>query len=188
MEIITTWIDNIINILYNLGPSVGVLVIILESIIPVLPLGLFVALNMQAFGSFIGFVLSWASTVVGCLIAYKLSFFLIDKYFKKEKGRKLKKLKGVFENITLPNLVLMIAIPFLPAFLINIACGYYKVEKRKFFIALIIGKLSIVYFWGYIGSTLIESITDITVLIRLIAILVVVFVISKVVSNKLKIN
>ena len=188
MEIVSKAIEYVVNILYGIGPIAGVIVIIIESIIPILPLGVFVALNMEAFGAFFGFILSWASTIVGCMLAYSLSFFLVNKYFKGERGKKLKRLKETFENISLPNLVLMIAIPFLPAFLINIAAGYYKINKNKFLVALIIGKISICYFWGYIGATFIESVTDITVLIRLISIVGVVFVISKIIGKRFKIN
>ena len=45
-----------------------------------------------------------------------------------------------------------------------------------------------VYFWGYIGTTLLESLTDITVLFRIAGLLVVAFLISKIVEKKLKVK
>lgn len=185
--LINTWLDVVVMYLYNLGPVVGVLIIVLEAVIPILPLGLFITVNIEAFGVLFGFLISWLSTVVGCMLAYKFSFFLAKKHYKK-KGKQLSKVKRIFENITLSNLVLLISIPFFPSFLINIAAGYYKVNSSKFLVALLIGKLSVVYFWGYVGATFIESITDLTVLIRLFLILGGVFVISKLVSSKINID
>ena len=91
-------------------------------------------------------------------------------------------------NISFSNLVILIAIPFSPAFLINIASGLSKIKVEKFFLSVMIGKLVMVYFWGYIGTTLLESLTDITVLFRIAGLLVVAFLISKIVEKKLKVS
>ena len=48
------------------GPFFGVFIILLESVIPALPLGVFITLNMQAFGILFGFFLSWLATCLGC--------------------------------------------------------------------------------------------------------------------------
>lgn len=187
-DLITKWIDIVVLSLYNLGPIFGVLIIMLEAIIPLLPLGLFITLNIEAFGILFGFLISWLATVIGCMIAYKISFFLSTKYFEDKYRDKLKNLRYLFENITLPTLVLIMAIPFIPVFLINIAAGYYKVNKTKFLISLLIGKLVIVYFWTYIGTTLIESLTDVKLLIKLIIIILTAFILSKIVSKNMNIK
>ena len=76
------------------------------------------------------------------------------------------------------------AIPFTPAFSINIGAGLSKMRFKKFFFALLISKLFIVYFWGFIGTTLLESITDITVLIKIGILLLIAFLLSKVILKK----
>ena len=91
-------------------------------------------------------------------------------------------------NINFSNLVMLIAIPFSPAFLINIAGGLSKIKTEKFFLAIMIGKIVIVYFWGYIGTTLLESLTNIMVLFKIGGLLVLAFFISKLVEKKLKVR
>ena len=76
----------------------------------------------------------------------------------------------------------------LPIFLINIAGGLSKIKVEKFFLAIMIGKIVMVYFWGYIGKTLLESLTDITILFKISALLVSAFLLSKVVEKKLKVG
>ena len=96
-----------------------------------------------------------------------------------------KPLKAV-KKISFSNLVLIIALPFSPAFLINIACGLSKTDFKKFITAILIGKLSIIYFWGFVSKSLLESITDIKTLIIIVVLLIVSYALSKIVNKKLK--
>ena len=101
---------------------------------------------------------------------------------------KIKKIILVIKNISLSNLVLIVALPFSPAFLINIACGLSKTDIKKFLTAIAIGKLSIIYFWGFISKSLLESITDIKTLITVLVMLILSYAISKLINKKLKIE
>ena len=82
-EIITNAVDVITNIMSHFGFMSGVLLIILESMIPVLPLGVFVALNVITFGKVAGFIISWISTIIGCMLAFLISRKLSNKIEKK---------------------------------------------------------------------------------------------------------
>lgn len=187
-ELVTRFIDILVVNLHNLGPIVGVMIIILEAMLPLLPFGLFITLNIEAFGILFGFLISWLSTVTGCMIAYKISFFLSYKYFENQYIYKMHNLRNLFENISLAGLVLIMSIPFIPVFFINLAAGYYRIKEQKFFLALLISKLVIVYFWAYIGATFIESLTNLRLLLKLIMIIAVVFLLSKLVSNRMDIK
>lgn len=168
----------------------GFFVIILESIIPILPLALFIAINMIVFGNFIGFVISWIATIAGC----SLSFFIFRKGLSKkiykniENKPRTSKLMNIVSNISFSKLVIVMAIPFTPAFSINIGAGLSKIKYKKFLMALLIAKISIVYFWGFIGTTFVESITDIGVIIKLIFLILIAFFLSKIVINKFDVD
>ena len=92
-------INNIVNYLINCmqvyGSFLGFLIIILESILPFLPLFVFIALNVEAFGTILGFVISWSATIVGCLLSYFFFKYLVgnrlDKYLNKNKKKKEKR-------------------------------------------------------------------------------------------------
>lgn len=168
----------------------GFSLIILESIIPILPLALFIAINLILFGNVVGFILSWVATITGCIISY----FIFEKGFSNkiykniDNHPKIKKTVKTIKNIKFSNLVIIMAIPFTPAFSINIAAGLSRMNLKKFIFALLIAKLFIVYFWGFIGTTFVESLTDITVLIKLATILLLAFLLSKIVLKKFNIE
>lgn len=192
MKIIDTFVTNSTEILIGLGPIAGVVMIMIESMIPILPLAVFITLNMVSFGSVFGFLISWLSTITGCMISFALfRHFFSDKlyrFIKKKEQAKFLSIMQAISNINFSNLVILIAIPFSPAFLINIASGLSKIKIEKFFLAIIIGKMVMVYFWGYIGTTLLESLTDITILFKIAFLLVIAFFVSKIVEKKLKVK
>ena len=92
------------------------------------------------------------------------------------------------KTIEFSNLVVLIALPFTPAFLINIACGVINMSKRKFITAILIGKIFMVIFWGCIGKSLLESITDIKTIMIVSVFIIIAYIISKIVSKKMKIE
>ena len=169
---------------------IGMFIIVLESIIPILPLALFIALNMIVFGNVVGFIISWIATIMGC----SLSFFIFRKglsnkiYNNIDNKPRTKKLMNIVSHISFSKLVIVMAIPFTPAFSINIGAGLSKLKYKKFLFACIIAKISVVYFWGFIGTTLVESMTDITVIIKLTIILLIAFILSKIVINKFDVD
>lgn len=172
------------------GLLIGMIIIVLESMIPALPLGIFIAINMLLFGNITGFIASWIATCIGCLLMFFLVRKFFRKYFEKKflKNKKIKKLMKNFDNIQLPTLVLITALPFTPAFLINIASGLSEMSKRKFIANILVSKIAVIYFWGFVGTTFVESVTDIKVLIKLALILTTTYIISKIVMKKNKID
>lgn len=190
MELIDAFVSNIIEYLQIYGMPFGFLLIILESIIPALPLGVFVAFNMMAFGTVLGFILSWSATIIGCILSYLLFYKVVGNWLK-TKLRKIDKYNKLIKRISkikFTTLVLVMALPFSPAFAINIAAGISKINFKKFLVALLISKVSIVYFWGYIGKSLLESITDFNTLITISIMLLLSYIISKLINKKFKIE
>ena len=59
---------------------------------------------------------------------------------------------------------------------------------RKYFFALLISKISIVYFWGYVGSNFIESITDFNKLMQIFGIVFLAYFASKLLEKVVKID
>ena len=134
VEQIDMFVQLITSYLQQFGIPFGIFLIILESIIPALPLGVFIAFNMAAFGGLLGFVISWISTCIGCLLSYFFFSKLFSKFLMKKaaKKEKLDKVVKRMMNINFSKLVLIVALPFTPAFLVNIACGLVKVNLKKF--------------------------------------------------------
>ena len=192
IEIINYLVDHATDLLKMGGPIMGVLLVFLESVIPILPLGAFITLNMNAFGFVGGFLISWSATCIGCYASYFVFSSFLSKYFyqflSRKDAKKIHKSKKKIRKMPLGNLAVLIALPFTPAFLINIASGLAKVDRKKFLLSILIGKIFIVYFWGFIGTSFLESMTDITTIITIAVMLVVAYFVSKYVSKKTNIK
>lgn len=190
LEALNELINNLLNLLGSWGALLGCVFILFESIIPMLPLSLFITLNFVTFGSIIGFIISWVFTVLGCMMSYYIfrSSVSEKRLNKFKENNTLKKVINVIENMSFTSLVTLIAIPFTPAFAVNIAAGICRVPKRKFLLALMLGKISLVYFWGFVGVGLIESLKNPSKLIGVVILIVIVYIISYILSKKLKIK
>ena len=78
-EVIDNFITSMLTLLGSWGAILGCVFILIESILPILPLSVFITLNFMTFGSFWGFVISWVFTVVGCMFSFWiLKGFIID--------------------------------------------------------------------------------------------------------------
>ena len=193
MEIIANIGEYLTNFLSSLGiwgAVLGCVFILFESILPPVPLSLFITLNFMTFGSLLGFIISWIFTCLGCIMSYYIfrkgvSEKQLEKLKKNEKFNKiLKKINGM----SLASLMILIAIPFTPAFLVNIAAGISRINPKKFIISILIGKISLVYFCGYVGVSLLEAFSNPIIFIRIIVILIVVYLLSTFLSKKFKID
>ncbi len=191
-ELVDSFVTNVTTWLVSFGPIAGVILILLESVLPMLPLSVFITLNMVSYGKFLGFIISWLATVIGCMSSFFLFRYFFQKklyrFINKKDSEQLKKIMKAISTINFSNLVVLIALPFTPAFLVNIAGGVSKIKVKKFFLAILIGKIIMVYFWGYIGTSLLESLTDIMVLIKVVALLLGAFIVSKIIEKKLKVR
>ena len=186
-------LDKIVIYIQNagdIGAFISCMLILVESIFPILPLMVFITINFLVFGKTVGFILSWIFTIIGCIISY----FIFKKGFGNkfehltENKELLNKYKKIFKNISLGKLTLLIAIPFTPAFMVNIAAGLVKMDFKKYFISLLIGKIALVYFWGFVGTSFVQSIKNPSVLIEIVVMLIIAYIISYIVSKFLKIK
>ena len=181
----TEVITHIPAILSSTGWFIGFILVYIESIIPVMPVSVFIALNVISFKY--GFIISYIATILGCMTAFQISRkfnHYINNKFKNNK--KIKSIRKYMDKITFSNLVILFSIPFTPAFAINIGAGLTSISNKKFFTALIIGKLPMIYFWSYIGKNLNESITDISVMARIIFMVVAAYLVGKVANKFIK--
>ncbi len=187
-------IDGIINnFLLNIGvfgPILGCFCILIESIVPILPLFVFITINFLVFGNIIGFLISWIFTVLGCLMSFFLFRKKIRNWFaeKIKQKEKLKKIIKLVDKLKLEQLTSIIAVPFTPAFMVNIAAGLSQMDFKKFLIALSIGKIFLVLFWGFVGTSLIQSLTHPIALLKVIILVLLAFIISKIISKKFKLD
>lgn len=184
------FVMNTIDALGVYGPLLGCVFIILESIIPPLPLFVFITLNFVAYGKLVGFIISWICTCIGCF----LSYFLVKKFLRNWVLKKIKnvdlltKWMSYIENLSLSKVTVILAIPFTPAFMVNIAAGICNMDFKKFSIAILISKIFLVYFWGVVGTGLLESLHNPRSIITVILMIVVAYLVSLIIKKVFKID
>lgn len=192
MDLINTIVEYSTEVISNGGILFGMILIMIESFIPVLPLSVFIALNTHTFGLLPGILMSWVSTCIGCYISYLIFYYvsnnIIYKYLSKKTRNKIDKAVDKFQNISLANLTVIITLPFTPAFLINILAGVSGMSKKKYIVALLIGKIFMVSFWGYIGKSFVESMTDISAIIVMSIMIIIAYALSKLIGKNANIE
>lgn len=192
MENITQIIDIATNFLSSLGIGGGFLLVLLESIIPALPLGVFVGLNMLSFGNIPGLIISYLATVCGCISSFCLFKYIVKdgfrKLFKEKTLKKIDNWTDKLKNAKLTTLVIIIAFPPTPAFLVNIAAGISNVDFKKYLIALLIGKPSMLIFYGYIAVSFVDSLKDPSKFIYVILLIFGAYIFTKLLERVVKIE
>lgn len=181
------YLQIIVDYLLQVGLVGGFLLIVLESVIPALPLSVFIGLNIITFGKILGYVISYFGTIVGCMLSFITFRYILKNYlykiFKEKTRIKIENLMKKMTNIDFNTLVVIIAIPFTPAFLVNIAAGLSNIPIKKYICALLIGKIFMIYFWGYVGANLLESLKNPIILVKIVVIILLAYLISKVVEK-----
>lgn len=59
---------------------------------------------------------------------------------------------------------------------------------KKYIGSLMIGKFFLVYFWGFVGVSLVESVKNPIYLVKVGLMLIVAYIVSKVVNKRLNLN
>lgn len=189
---IINWLKNFSTILNDFLMGLGIwapifssILIVLEGIFAFLPLVVFVTINMLTLGALLGGVISWILTTIGGFLTFYLCRIGLSNFFQKKisKGKISKFMKKV-DNLKFKQLVLIIAIPFAPSFFINVGAGLSKISIKKYFYALLIGKIFVILFLGYIGCNIVECLTNPLVLIKVVILVVVAYVVAQIVNKK----
>ena len=184
-EYVNSIINNLQSISASLPFALSILfcffIIVMESILPMLPLGVFIALNMILIGNILGFAISWVATSIGCLLAFVIVRKIHRSFLNNDE---IKRLSNKINKIPFSGFVVITALPFTPAFLINVVSGLSDMKLKKFMTGILISKIFVVYFWGFVGTTFLQSVTDIKVLIELVIMLLAAYLLSKLAMKK----
>lgn len=186
-------LNNVVYFIENsglLGVLIACILIVFESILPILPLLVFITINFLVLGKFFGFIISWVFTILGCIMSYYIFKKGFGNKFDRlvEDKERLKKYKNLFKNITVGKLIIIISMPFTPAFMVNIVAGLVNMDFKKYFTALLFGKIALVYFWGFIGTSFVESIKNPIILIRIIIIMSLTYLLYLIVNKIFKLD
>lgn len=146
----------------SFGPLPGILLPMLEAFLPFLPLVIFVMANANAFGLWFGFLFSWVGASVGAFLV----FFLVRKYGQKrfmrflKKNEKVQKLMAWVEKHGFGPLFLLLCFPFTPSAIVNIVAGLSKISKYQYMLAVLTGKMVMIFTMSFVGHDIKSLITQ----------------------------
>lgn len=124
------------------GDILGFLLPFLESFIPILPMFVFVFVNVDTFGLFLG------SFVVFLIIRY----FANTKFMDKVKERKeVQKFLGFVNHQGVTPIFILLCFPFTPSSLMNVVAGLSQMKRQTFFIILAVSNLIAMALTGILG-------------------------------------
>jgi uncharacterized membrane protein YdjX (TVP38/TMEM64 family) len=145
----------------SLGPFFAILLPMLEAFFPFLPLVIFIIANVNSFGLWMGFFLSWIGACLGAIIVFvimrKLGEWRVFKSLKEKKG--IKKLLTWIERRGFSPLFLILCFPFTPSAAINVVAGLSRISYWQFILAVLSGKLVMIFLVSFIGQDLHALIT-----------------------------
>ncbi|MBY0121091.1 TVP38/TMEM64 family protein [Bacillus sp. S/N-304-OC-R1] len=146
----------------SFGLLPGILLPMLEAFLPFLPLFLFVMANANAFGLWLGFLLSWIGATAGALLV----FLLVRKYGQRRilqflrKHQQVQKLMTWVEKHGFGPLFILLCFPFTPSAVVNIVAGLSRIGIAQYMLAVLTGKLVMIFTMSFIGYDIKSLITQ----------------------------
>lgn len=192
------WLE---EFLMNAGlwaPILSTILIFLEGILAFLPLFVFVTVNIlslstlcgEVLGTIIAVIVSWIFSALGSYTTFTLVRKVMNAPFRKKikDKKKITKFMNVIDGLKYSHLVLLTSIPFSPSFFINLGAGLSKINTKKYFCALLIGKFVEMIFLGYVGVSLVECLTNPIALIKVVIIVVIGYAVSVFVNKRFNLD
>lgn len=146
----------------SFGPFFAILLPLLEAFFPFLPLVVFIVANVNSFGLWFGFLLSWIGACTGAIIVFMIMRRLGEwrwiRCIKEKRG--IRKLLTWIERRGFSPLFLILCFPFTPSAAINVVAGLSRVNFWQFVLAVLSGKFVMVFLVSFIGQDLHALITQ----------------------------
>lgn len=151
-------IKEILNQYEALGPLPGILVPMIESFLPFLPLVVIIMANAEAYDLFYGFLLSWTGVVTGATCVFLLVRGFGQKFrgFLERKVKRSTKFIHWIERKGFTPIFILACFPFTPSSLINIVAGLSNLPLHTFFVATVLGKGVMIFLVSYVGYDLVD--------------------------------
>lgn len=163
------------------GPIIGIILPMIESFFPPLPLSLVVTTNVIMFGPFFGYMYSWIGTCIGSMIVY----LLLSKYGRKKFSRIEKKYQVVANASNWVKhkggiaIFILLCFPFTPSIAVAVLSALTGLSRRTYLKALISGKMIMILLLSIIGYNIFAAIEYPFRLIGILASIAVLYFLTK---------
>ena len=173
------WV-NALSAFKDLGPVPPIMLALIESLIPALPLVAIVTINVSAHGAFLGFLYSWLGTTLGSVIVFLFFRRIVKKKLMNWFNRRvvIQKALDWVAGRNAAVLFILVCMPFTPSAFINIAFGLSDFDEVKFIKTLSMAKLIMITSLSLFGKTVSVSFDRPGFLILAVLILIILIAVS----------
>lgn len=183
-------IDNV-NHLIETHPNLSLILAVvfpyLESLLPFLPLIVFAVVNVNVFGLWLGFFLTWVGAVAGSITVFWIfrKFGHLPILTSIWQRPTMKKGMTWIEKHGFGPVFILLCFPFTPSAIVNIIAGISNMKFQQYMLATSLGKLFSIFMMCYIGSDFHKIITDPFRLIMTLLAILVLWILGKIVEKRL---
>lgn len=165
----------------GLGPVAPILLALVESFFPPLPLIAIVAINVAAHGGLLGFLYSWIGVALGGGIMFLFWRRVVKRFFWKYAHRfaTLQKAERWVNRFGTASLFMLAVLPFTPTAFLHLAFGISDFDERRYLLTLVGAKGIMVGMMAIFGQSVVSSLRDPFYLILAVVIWCAMYAISK---------
>lgn len=142
---------------------------------------MFVIVNVNAFGWFIGTLLAWLGTVAGSYIVFLFFRRLTHtKYMQKIQQRtSVQRLIHFIDRKGVIPIFILMCFPFTPSALVNIVASLSHIKAHAYLIVLIASKFIMIGLVGWLGNDITTLFTNPIRLITIVVVIAVVWLVGR---------
>lgn len=143
----------------GLGPIAPIVLAMVESFFPPLPLIAIVALNVAAHGGLFGFVYSWVGVMLGGTLMFLFWRRVLKQFLWKfaSRSQKLEKAEQWVSRFDVSSLFMLSVLPFTPSSFMHFAFGISDFDEKRYLITMLLGKGVMVAMMALFGQSLVRS-------------------------------
>ena len=173
--------ETLLDSFEGLGPVAPILLAMVESIFPPLPLIAIVALNVAAHGGLLGFVYSWVGVAAGGTVVFLFWRRVVKRFFWKlaSRSEKLKKAQQWVNRFDTSSLFMLMLLPFTPSSFMHLAFGISDFDEKRYLITMLLGKGVMVAMMAVFGQSLVSSMKNPLYLVLAVGLWVAMYAVSK---------
>ena len=183
---VTFW-ENLFDSFRILGPLAPILLAMIESLIPVLPLVAIVTLNVAAHGMVLGFLYSWIGSAVGSTLVFLFFRRVVKPYALRfsVKHPKLEKARNwVNGKLKWQALFFIIIMPFTPSSFVNFSIGMSDFDEKLYLKVMVSAKIIMLILLSLFGQSVVQAIKNPAFLFVAGGMALALYLISKYINKK----
>ena len=146
----------------GLGPVAPILLAMVESFFPPLPLVAIVALHVAAHGGLLGFLYSWLGVAAGGIIMFLFWRRVVKRFFWRfaTRSQKLQKAQQWVNRFDTASLFMLAVLPFTPTSFMHLAFGISDMDEKHYLCTVLLGKAVMVAMMAVFGQSLVSSLKN----------------------------